>query len=252
MKVSANSQDSEWLARCEDFEQSVLKYKNVRFSHFVSPHDLAIFKSHYRMSRDVNCKAYGGNDDAERVILGFYPDFLEIENEDFPIVPLMISNLGSATHRDVLGSVLGLGIKREMIGDIYFDDGFAVVMCEKSSTEYVLYNLKTVGRQKVDVAVCDKEKSFSLKHKFEILRVIVSSERLDALLAQVCRMSRSEAVKHIMSDNVNVNFTVENNPDKKLSPGDVISVRHHGRFMIVDALGETKKGRIILEVKKYI
>ncbi len=252
MKISTNSQDSEWLARCEDFEQSVQKYKNVRFSHFVSPHDLAVFKSNFRMSPDVCFMAYGGSDDAERVILGFYPDFLQLENEDFPITPLMISNLGSATHRDVLGSVLGLGIKREMIGDIYFSEGTAVIMCEKTSADYVLYNLKTVGRQKVDVTVCDKECTFSLKHNFEVLKIIVSSERLDAVLAQVCRMSRSEAVKHIQSENVNVNFTVEANPDKKVFFGDVISVRHHGRFMISDIVGETKKGRIIIEIKKYI
>ncbi len=252
MKQSTNSQDSEWLARCEDFEQSVQKYKSVRFSHFVSPHELLVFKSGFRLSADVKCKAYGGMDDAERVILGFYPDFLEIENEDFPIAPLMISNIGTATHRDILGSVLGLGIKREMVGDIIFSKGSAVVMCEKTSAEYVLYNLKTVGRQKVDVTIFEKNGDFALCHKFEILKIIVSSPRLDAVVAQVCRMSRAEATKHVLSENVNVNFTVEKNSDKKLDEGDVVSVKHYGRFMVSDILGETKKGRIILEIKKYI
>lgn len=252
MKLNLHSQDSEWLSRCEDFEQSVLKYKSVRFSHFVRPHDLAVFKSQYRLSPDVKCRAYGGSDDAERVVLGFYPDFSEIEDKDFPVVPLLISNLNSVTHRDVLGSVLGLGIKREMIGDIYFDDGSAVVMCEEKTAEYVLYNLKTVGRQKVDVTVYNGENTFSLVHKFEILKIIVSSKRLDAVLAQICRMSRSEATKHILSENVNVNFTVETNPDKNVTDGDVISVRHYGRFMITETTGKTRKGRITLEVKKYI
>ena len=252
MKQSLHSQDSEWLSRCEDFEQSVLKYKSVRFSHFVSPHDLAVFKSQYRLSADVRCMAYGGSEDAERVILGFYPDFLELAKEDFPVTALLVSNLGSATHRDVLGSVLGLGIKREMTGDIYFGDNEAVIMCESTAAEYILYNLKTVGRQKVEVSICPDDKTFSLKHKFEMLKVIVSSARLDAVLSAVCRMSRSEASKSIAAENVNVNFTVENNPDKKLATGDVISVRHYGRFVVESALGETRKGRMILEIKKYI
>ena len=252
MKTSLNSQNSEWLSRCEDFEQSVLKYKSVRFSHFVSPQELAVFKSQYRLCADVKFCAYGGSDDSERVILGFYPDFLEIEESDFPIVRLKISNIGNATHRDILGSVLGLGIKREMIGDIYFGDGFAVVICEKTATDYVLYNLKTVGRQKVEVAVFDEDTAFSLVHKFEILKIIVTSKRLDAVVSAVCRMSRAEASKQIASDNVNVNFLVENNVDKKVTEGDIISVRHHGRFIVNDALGETKKGRMILEIKKYI
>lgn len=252
MKKNAHSDDFEWLSRCEDFEQSVLKYKSVRFSHFVSPHEVAVFKSRCRLHPDVKVRTFGGSQDAERVILGFYPDFSDVENEDFPIVSLKISNIGSATHRDVLGSVLGLGIKREMIGDIYFDDGYAVVMCEKSAADYVMYNLKTVGRQNVDITICPQDVTFSLEHKFEVVNVIVSSPRLDAVVSAVCKMSRSEASKHIITDNVNVNFMVENNPDKKITDGDIVSVRHHGRFLIESALGETRKGRIILEIKKYI
>lgn len=252
MKTSVNSQNSEWLSRCEDFEQSVLKYKSVRFSHFVSPQELAVFRTQYRLSPDVKAMSFGGSKDAERVILGFFPDFLEVDESDFPVVALKISNIGNATHRDVLGSVLGLGIKREMVGDIYFDDGFAVVMCEMSASEYVLYNLKTVGRQKVEVSVFDKGDTLNLSHKFEIMKIIVASNRLDAVVSAVCRMSRSEAQKLIQSENVNVNFFVENNSDKKVTDGDIISVRHHGRFVVNCALGETKKGRMILEIKKYI
>lgn len=252
MKQNTHSEDNEWLSRCEDFEQSVLKYKSVRFSHFVSPHEQAVFKTQYRLSPDVKFCAYGGSEDAERVILAFYPDFSEIEESDFPIVPLCISNIGSATHRDVLGSVLGLGIKREMVGDIYFDDGKAFVMCERTAADYIMYNLKTVGRQRVEIMECPADMAFSLRHEFEMVSVIVSSPRLDAVLAAVCHLSRNDASKHISSENVNVNFKLESNPDKKLVSGDVISVRHHGRFVVEDVLGETRKGRIILEIKKYI
>ena len=252
MKQNAHSDDNEWLSRCEDFEQSVLKYKSVRFSHFVSPHEQAVFKTQYRLSPDVEVSFYGGSDDAERVMLGFYPDFSEIEPEDFPITPLLVTNIGDATHRDVLGSVLGLGIKREMIGDIYFDEGAAIVMCEKTAADFVLYNLKTVGRQKVEVSVCPDDKTYSLKHDFEMMRVVVTSARLDAVVAAICRMSRSEASKQIAVENVNVNFKVESNPDKRIVCQDVISVRHKGRFVVESAPGETRKGRIILEIKKYI
>ena len=252
MKQSVHSEDNEWLSRCEDFEQSVLKYKSVRFSHFVSPHEQAVFKTQYRLSPDVKYLSYGGSEDAERVILAFYPDFLEIDKDEFPITPLCISNIGNSTHRDILGSVLGLGIKREMVGDIYFDDDKAYVMCESTAADYVMYNLKTVGRQKVEITECHKDSVFSLRHKFEMVKVIVSSPRLDAVLAAVCRLSRSEASKYIDAENVNVNFKTECNPDKKLAEGDVVSVRHHGRFAVESAMGETRKGRIILEIKKYI
>ena len=252
MKQNAHSEDNEWLSRCEDFEQSVLKYKSVRFSHFVSPHELAVFKSKYRLSPDVNYMAYGGNDDCERVVLGFFPDFLEPNVAEFPIKPLLISNISGCSHRDILGAVLGLGIKREMVGDIYLDGDVAVAMCESTTADYVLYNLKTVGRKKVQVEECPKDFAISLKHEFKIVNVIVSSQRLDAIISAVVPMSRSDASKHILNDNVNVNFLVSNNPDKRISDGDIISVRHHGRFVMEGISGETRKGRIVLKIKKYI
>ncbi len=251
MKQNAYSQDSEWLSRCEDFEQSVLKYKSVRFSHFVSPHELAVFHTHYRLSPDVTFMAWGGSDDAERVILGFFPDFLTPDVKDFPITALKVSNVDGMNHRDVLGSVLGLGIKREMVGDIYFDGDCAVIMCDNTAKDYILYNLKTVGRKNVEVTEVT-EGEFSLKHNFKILSVIVASLRLDAVVAAVAKMSRNDASKAITQDLVNVNFTVAQNPDKKLTEGDVISIRHHGRFVIESIAGETRKGRTVLEIKKYI
>ncbi len=251
MKHNAYSQDSEWLSRCEDFEQSVQKYKSVRFSHFVSPHELAVFRTHYRLSHDVSYMAWGGSEDAERVILGFFPDFLTPDVQDFPVTPLKISNVGGLNHRDVLGSVLGLGIKREMVGDIYFDADTAVVMCEDTAKDYILYNLKTVGRKNVEVTEIDAG-NFTLKHNFKMSTVIVASLRLDAVVAAVAPMSRQDASRVISQDLVNVNFTVANSPDKKLSEGDVISVRHHGRFVIESIAGETRKGRTVLEIKKYI
>lgn len=251
MKQNAYSQDSEWLSRCEDFERSVQKYKSVRFSHFVSPHELAVFRTHYRLSPDVTFMAWGGSDDAERVILGFFPDFLIPDEQDFPVTPLKISNVGGMNHRDVLGSVLGLGIKREMVGDIYFDGDTAVIMCENTAKNFVLYNLKTVGRKNVEVEEVTLGK-FSLKHNFKMSNVVVASLRLDAVVAAAANMSRGDASKLISQDLVNVNFTVANNPDKKLTEGDVISIRHHGRFVVESIAGETRKGRTVLEIKKYI
>ena len=251
MKQNAYSHDSEWLSRCEDFEQSVHKYKSVRFSHFVSPHELAVFSTHYRLSPDVTFMAWGGSSDAERVILGFFPDFLTPDASDFPITPLKISNVGGMNHRDVLGSVLGLGIRREMVGDIYFDGDCAVIMCENTAKDFVLYNLKTVGRKNVEVEEIELGE-FSLKHNFKMSNVIVASLRLDAVVAAAAKISRGDASRLISQDLVNVNFIVANNPDKKLSEGDVISIRHHGRFVVESIAGETRKGRTVLEIKKYI
>ena len=252
MKQNAYSQDSEWLSRCEDFEQSVLRYKSVRFSRFVTPHDLAVFTEKFKPSPFVSTMCYGGTDDAERVMIGFFPEFIELDKALFPISPVLISGAFGLTHRDILGSVLGLGIKREMIGDIFVEGDRAVVMCDSSISDFLLYQLKTVGRNKVAASLCPEDISVSLSHPFSISRAVVASLRLDAVVSAAARLSRSEAQELILSEGVSVNFCVVTDTSKKLSEGDVLSLKRHGRFVLEAVTGETKKGRVAIELKKYI
>ncbi|HBL82878.1 MAG TPA: hypothetical protein DD391_09890 [Clostridiales bacterium] len=244
--------DNEWLKRCEDFEQSVLKYKSVRFSRFVSPHDLAVFKLRFKPSPFIHILAFGGASDCERVQIGFFPDFLEPDERAFPISPILLTGVSGLSHRDILGSVLGLGIKREMTGDIFVDGDRAVIMSDSQVRDFLLYHLKTVGRKKVEVSLCPEEVSLSLEHAFQMVRCVVASARLDALVGAAANLSRSEAQDSILGGNVSVNFVQTADTSKKLCAGDVISVRHHGRFVLENICGETKKGRLAVELKKYI
>ncbi|MBO5929937.1 MAG: hypothetical protein J6Q27_01415 [Clostridia bacterium] len=244
--------DYEWLKRCEDFEQSVRKYKSVRFSRFVSPHDLMVFQTNYRPSPFVSVSCFGGAADCERVQIGFFPDFLEPENSAFPISPLLISDASGLSHRDILGAALGLGIKREMLGDIFIDDKQAVLMCDSQVSDFLLLNFNAVGRKKVTVSLCPKETAISLEKKFMITRHVIASMRLDAVVGAAANLSRSEAAATILGGNVSVNFVETADLSKKLCVGDVFSIRHHGRFVLETICGETKKGRLAVELKKYV
>lgn len=246
------SADREWVSRCEDFEQSVLRYKSVRFSRFVSPHELAVFRTHVKVSPFVSTMVYGGTADAERVMIGFFPDYMEPQESEFPITPLMITGVDGLSHRDILGSVLGLGIKRELTGDIFVEEDRAVVMCDSSISDYLLFQLKTVGRNKVDVSVCPEDIALSLKHPFTLSRSVVASLRLDAVAGAMAHLSRGDAQSLITGEGVNVNFALCTDTSKKLKEGDVVSIRHHGRFVLTEVMGETKKGRLAIEIKTYI
>ena len=252
MKNNVISADREWISRCEDFEQSVLRYKSVRFSHFVTPHDLAVFTNQFKPSAFVSVMSYGGTDDAERVMVGFFPEFTEPDKLLFPISPILISGVSGLTHRDILGAVLGLGIKRDMIGDIFVEEDRAIVMCESSISDFLLYQLKTVGRKKVEVSLCPEDISVSLSHPFSVFRAVVASLRLDAVVSAAAHLSRSEAQELILAEGVNVNFCVVTDTSKKISEGDVLSLKRHGRFVLEAVTGETKKGRISVNLKKYI
>lgn len=247
-----NTQDYAWLKRCEDFEQSVRKYKSVRFSRFVSPHDLAVFRAHFHPSPFVNVSSFGGTDDCERVQIGFFPEFQEPDNDAFPICAMLVTGVLGCTHRDILGAILGLGIKREMVGDIYVQENIAVIMCDVQVREFLLFHLDKVGRKKVTVSDCPKEKAYALEHAYVLVRHIVASLRLDAVVGAIAKMSRSEASACILAGNVNLNFVETEDSSKKLCQGDTISVRHHGRFVLNEICGETKKGRTVVEIKQYV
>ncbi len=246
------STDNAWLKRLEDFEQSCLRYKSVRFSRFATPHDLVVFRARYTLSADVSVLVYGGADDCERAQIGFFPDFLEPDVSLFPITPILVTDVTGFTHRDILGSVLGLGVKREMVGDIFVDGANAVIMCDSQIQDFLLFNLKTVGRKKVSVSLYDGREGVSLAHAFETLRCVVASLRLDACVSAMTNLSRNDATDYILGEKVSVNFCQATSPSKKLCEGDVISVRHYGRFRLGSVLGETRKGRLSVEFKKYI
>lgn len=252
MKNNVISADRAWISRCEDFEQSVLRYKNVRFSRFVSPHELEVFRSQVRLSPFVSSLSFGGAADCERKMIGFFPDYFEPDESAFPITPLLLSGVEGLTHRDILGAVLGLGIKRELTGDIFVEEDRAVIMCDSSIADFLLLSLKTVGRNKVEVSVCPQDVIPALHHPFALSRSVVASLRLDAVVGAMAHVSRGDAQALILGEGVNLNFAPCTDTAKKVKEGDVFSIRHHGRFVLESVTGETKKGRIAIEIKKYI
>ena len=90
---------------------------------------------------------YGGYPDAERTVLFVLPDYMEAD-EHFPSeedeVLCVLSCRTSAgskalTHRDYLGSLLSLGLEREVIGDILVcENGAGVAFSEEKAKEILL------------------------------------------------------------------------------------------------------------------
>ena len=79
----------------------------------------------------------------------------------------------------------------------------------------------------------------------------VASLRLDNVVAALTGGSRSRAVELINSSLVSVNSVIEQKITLNLQSGSAVTVRGFGKFLIEDAGGNTKKGRIILKYKKY-
>ncbi len=216
------------------------------FSQFLTLPEQSELKKMY-----LPCVLYGGYGSAERVVAGFGED---ISNEDFPITCVKIKPLNEKfadelTHRDFLGAVMNLGIKRETVGDIIVDGKCGYVICLDGIADYICDNLTRVRRTSVKaersaVPECTAE-------KFESVTVFAASKRLDVLIGAVYNLSRSEAVKLIAAERTFVNSVLTISPSKTVGDNDIVSVRGYGRFVLSGEVKTTKKGRLVLEVKKY-
>lgn len=199
---------------------------------------------------------FGGYQDAQRGIICFYPDYLEVSNKDFPINVLELSYdtrySKNLNHRDFLGAMLGLGIERDKIGDIIVNNDSAIIFVEQNIASFIQFNIKKVGATKVKVDFLTLDDYTRFEQKYEEKTIIVPSLRLDSTLSNVFKVSRAKVSNFIKGEKVFVNFNIENSISKIIKTGDIISFRGFGKIKIGEVEKMTKKDRIVLKIMYYI
>jgi RNA-binding protein YlmH len=196
---------------------------------------------------------WGGTDSAERVMLGVFAPYDEPSAEAFPIKALTIGYSGreSISHRDILGSLMGLNIARETVGDIYAGEKQAIVFLTNTAADEVMRGLAKVGRESVSVAEGFDPDAVPERGYKEISGT-VSSLRADCVLSLAARISRARAEELISSGLMTVKGQAVTKTSHRLEEGDTFSARGYGKFVLERVGGNTKKDRIFIDVKKYI
>lgn len=202
----------------------------------------------------VQYRLEGGYELAERKVVLFLPQ--DFETSDMPFVTLKVTprNLHfteKLSHRDYLGSVMGLGITRDKVGDILLCDNCAYIFCMKGIAEYLTDNLLKIRNTYVAVTEISNEE-FNYEPAYEVIKGSVASLRLDAVIALGFNGSRSHITSYIIDGKVSVNGRIITSNAYNLKAGDIISVRGLGKIRYIETLSETKKGRIMITVNKYI
>lgn len=245
------------FAKVLDQVTFALKRYEPQFSEFMDVARCGRFMERLKNVANLDMLAFGGVEDAERMMIGFVPGETSICQEHFPISALQIApknkKFGQTdlSHRDYLGSILGLGIERGKIGDILVSEDGAVCFVHEEMADYIQFNLDKVSRTVVSVKAVEKTQVFAPK-RTEIRRVTVPSMRLDAILGEALHLSRGKAQTLISSEKVNVNWSVITSASYILKTGDMVSARGFGRFRVGEVSGRTKKDRIGLELEVYI
>lgn len=195
---------------------------------------------------------YGGFENAERKMFGVFPGYVIDKFSLFPIDFIEILHSRPLTHRDFLGSLMSLGIKREVVGDIIVGEDKSFVALQNNMSAHIIDNVSKIGNVGVKLRLCSADELGSTQNKFEEDTVIVSSMRLDCVVAALSSKSRADSAKLVLSERVNVNHEIVTSVSKCVSNGDTISIRSFGKFVIGQCNAKTKKGRLVLCYKKYI
>lgn len=222
---------------------------DARYSRFLNPAQLA-FSDKAAREAGVFVRLWGGYEDAEYQMACFS---CSEDGVRWPIGCLRAGwnpKYGKVAHRDLLGAVMGLGIERDSVGDIVMADDCAFIFATEDVGRYLEANLQEAGRVKLKLALADNEYKMPAPKGITICET-VKALRLDALIAKVYGLGRERAKFLVDRGDVRKNHLATEQAGAKVGFGDLVSVRGHGRFRVVETQGETKSGRVRVIIFKY-
>lgn len=199
---------------------------------------------------DILVSANGIFPNSERMRVLLYPNYYTPEQADFEVAVFRVNyavKFITLEHKDVLGSLMSLGIDRSKFGDIQLDGDEVQFAVASDLKDYMTANFTLVGKAKVSVEeVVDAEELIVTNDVWIESLQIVSSMRLDTVVAGLLTISRGKAASLIHGDKVRVNWATQNDPSIELYESDMLSIRGAGRFKVIAVEGRTRKDNIRL------
>ena len=241
------------LSSIEDKAEKSYNKNIPAYTNFLDLHQQTLVSQHAKNFK-ANFVLFGGYPDAERKLVAFLPDYLEEPEQDvIKVVRVSVNGREQLTHRDYLGASLGLGIKRDQIGDILISEKGADILAKSEMADFLCNNLVKAGRANLSCEVKElSEIEFAPPEPIDTKLVSASSLRLDKIVAEGFKISRSEAVSVILSGGkVFVNQKEVQKPDFQLAEGDKITLRGKGKIELSALNGISKKGKLRIELKIY-
>ena len=232
----------------------------IEYTDFLDMYQISLVENFLRKMQFKNYILYGGYEDAERKILIVYPEKYDMSmieknyNKILKIVRITLAEeeQGKYTHRNYLGGIIKLGLKREKVGDILVsDDGADIITLEDFSNilKEQLPSLTRFENSKIEIHELKDLRKKEIK--METIKIIVPSFRLDNFVSDLARTSRSKAVQIINQERVFINGQNETKPSKQLKLNDILTIRGKGRFVIKEFAGNTRSGRTVVVVEKW-
>ncbi|MTT32029.1 RNA-binding protein [Terrilactibacillus sp. BCM23-1] len=233
-------------------EQVEMRYQ-PKLTEFLDPRQQEMIRLVIGNNEDVNITFFGGYKEAERARAFLYPSYIEPSEDNFDIACFELryaTKFVQIEHPKLLGSLLHLGLIRDKFGDLLVADGRAQFIVTKEVSDYIKLNLTHVGKSPVQAEIIKPNELLHISLDWKETTGTVSSMRLDTVLSEVYRMSRTKATEYIDHLLVKVNWKVIEKNTFELKTGDILSVRGKGRCKIIQIEGFTKKDKIRIRYGK--
>ena len=224
----------------------------TRFTRFLDPAQLMQARQIAR-SAGARLDSWGGYEGAERAIACFYPEGEAPGREEYPLVCLrsgFASKFCSLSHRDLLGAFMALGLTRSCVGDMIVQDANVFLFAERQTAGFIAEGLTSAGRAALRFEVLGEIPPMP-EPKGTAFSAVVSSLRLDAVLAAAYRLSRGDAAEAIRAGLVKLDHLPCDRVDQSVCEGSLLSLRARGRVRLSSVDGMTKKQRIGVTFFRY-
>lgn len=248
------------IARLMD-KVKISKTRNkIVHTEFLTIYEKDIIQKELNKMKFKNYLFFGGYGEAEAQLLIIYPEKFDKEIVDKNLnsiikaikIKLPKELEGKYNHRDYLGSVMKTGLNRNRIGDIIVHECEAYILVLEENSMYIAEFLQGMTRfSKSKIEIVDFQDIRIKPQEFEERKITTSSMRIDNIVSEIIKLSRSRTTELLIQEKVFINSKVETKPSKLVQEGDIIAVRGKGKFLIENVIGDNKKGKNVVLVKKY-
>ena len=200
---------------------------------------------------------HGGYEGAERTVCVFLPDWQESDDwpaeDELAAIEAAYPPTGAdLTHRDLLGGLMGIGLIREKVGDILVGDTAAQIVCLKEAAPIILSQFDQAGRYKLKLKEISLADLSPAPAEVKLIHDTVAALRLDAVLASGFSLARGKAADAVTGGRVSVNHRECLKPDRQVAEGDILTCRGLGKCVVKEVPGQSKKGRTMLVLERYL
>lgn len=244
-----------FIEKSQDLIDRVENQYSIQVTDFLNPREVEILESLVAQSY-LKCYKSNQYHDTEYAKVIIAPEYYEFNMNDFDLALLEFtynSKFNHISHRQVMGTIMNqLGIQRSIFGDILLTDGCGQIVVDRVMASYFTQSVTKIGKVSIQLKEVDFKTLLPRFVKVHPVEILVASWRIDAIISEILRISRSSVTKLLEKDKVRLNYTSITKVSQELNQGDLLSIRGYGRFVISNQNGLTKSGKYKLTIEKII